>query len=285
MSSTSPESPAEANPPLKTENGVRLTILAKNLQIVSLQGLTVLQDRVVVPTLDGAIATVSAIGEVNVLTNLLTAELGIAFGICSIDAGIAVTVSGFDPVHYLVQVAADGQHETIADLSEISGFYGAPFGVAAYDGGFVIAGTTDVVSGDGALFRVSSAGQITQLVSLKQFGNALDVAVHQGQFITLHEKGDLLRIAPTGEVTVIANLMQMNLGIPFKLAVQAEDLLVTTNTGQVVRIDPDGKATAIVELFKPIYSVPSGIALWGDDLIVSTMNGYLLRLEIGSASV
>lgn len=280
MSQTAPESPApDANQPLKTLNGVRLTILAKNLKILSLQGLAIVDDRVIVPTIDGEVIAVSAIGEVKPLTNLLAVELGIPFGICAIDSGVVVTTSGFDPVHYLVRVDADGTHEQIADFSEISGTYGAPFGVAAHDGGFIVAGTRDVVSGDGALFRVTRQGQITQLAGLKQFGNALDVVVHRGQFITLHENGDLLRIAPTGEVTVLANLVQSGLGIPFKLTVQADNFLVTTNTGQVVRVNPLGKSETIVELDRPTYSVPSGIALWGNDLIVSTMNGYLLRLE------
>ncbi|WP_088890963.1 hypothetical protein [Leptolyngbya ohadii] len=283
MSQTTSQPPApDANLLPKTVNGVRLTILAKNLKILSLQGLAIVDDQIIVPTIDGEIIAVNAIGAVKPLTNLLTVELGVPFGICAIDSGVVVTVSGFDPVHYLVKVSADGKHETIADLSEISGTYGAPFGVAAYDDGFIVAGTTDVISGDGALFRVTQQGQITEVVGLKQFGNALDVVVHRGQFITLHENGDLLRIAPTGEVTVLANLVQSGLGIPFKLTTQADNFLVTTNTGQVVRVDSVGKPVAIVELPRPTYSVPSGIALWGDDLIVSTMNGYLLRLQTDS---
>ncbi|MBD1852885.1 hypothetical protein [Leptolyngbya sp. FACHB-711] len=290
MSQTASESSTlHENSPPKMENGVRLSILAKNLNLVGLQGLAVMQDRVIVPTVDGEIVTVSPIGEVNVLTNLLTAQIGVPFGICAItppgeqlhtDSGVVVTVSGFDPVHYLVRVSPDGQHETIADMSEISGTYGAPFGVATYNSGFIVAGTTDVIAGDGALFQVSRQGQITNLVSLKQFGNALDVVVQQGQFITLHEKGDLLKISPTGEVVVLVNLIEAGFGIPFKLAAQAENLLVTTNTGHIVRVDPEGKPTAIVELFKPIYSTPLGIAIQGNDLIVSTTNGSLLRLQI-----
>lgn len=285
MSQPAPEPPAPNENPLpktedvKTENGVRLTILAKNLNLIGLQGLAMMQDQVIVPTVDGEILAVSPIGEIRVLTNLVTAEIGVPFGICPTDSGVVATVSGFDPVHYLVRVSPDGQHETIADMSEASGEFGAPFGVAAYNGGFMVAGTTDVISGDGALFRVSSGGEITKIVGLKQYGNAVDVAVQQGQFITLQEKGDVLRIAPTGEVTVLVNLVEAGLGIPFKVITQGEDLLVTTNTGQILRIDAQGKPTPIVELFKPIYSTPLGIAIWENDLIVSTINGYLLRLE------
>jgi hypothetical protein len=281
MSQPAPASPApDSNPSAKTVNGVRLTILSKNLRLVGLQGIAAIQDRVIVPTVDGEVMSISAIGEMNVLTNLLSAQIGVPFGVCPIDSGVVMTVSGFDPVHYLMQVSLDGQYETIADLSDISGFYGAPFGVAAYDGGFIVAGTTDVIAGDGALFQVGSQGEISQLVALKQFGNALDVVVQQGQFITLHEKGDLLRVSPAGEVTAIVNLVEAGLGIPFKLAPQAENLLIVTSTGHIVRVDPSGNPAPIVELFKPIYSTPLGIALWGDDLIVSTDNGYLLRLAI-----
>jgi len=74
--------------------------------------------------------------------------------------------------------------------------------------------------------------------------------------------------------------VEAGLGIPFKLAPQAENLLIVTSTGHIVRVDPSGNPAPIVELFKPIYSTPLGIALWGDDLIVSTDNGYLLRLAI-----
>ena len=270
---------SESQPLIRPQAALRVSVLAQDLKIQSLQGLVVQNDRVIVPTLDGQILRVAADGTIEVLTDLLKAELGIPFGIGTSNEDVIVTVSAFDPVHYLVRVKPDGTFETIANFSEINGFFGAPFGVAAYNSGYVVAGTTDVVSGDGALFRIDSRGAALKMVDLKPFGNGLDVVVHRGNFVTIHEKGHLLQIAPTGEVFVLADLMKAGMGIPFKLAASGDDLLITTNLGQVVKVDPAGVISTFVEIPRPTYSVPSGIAVWGNDLVVSTVSGYLLKIR------
>jgi hypothetical protein len=249
------------------------------LSIQSLQGLVVQGDRIIVPTLSGQLLQIASDGTTTVLADLMKAELGIPFGIATSNDDVIVTVSAFEPLHYLVRVKPDGTFTPIANLSEISGSFGAPFGVAAYDEGYAIAGTTDVVSGDGALFQINLEGAILNTIELKPFGNALDVVMRDNNFVTIHEKGHLLNITPTGEVSVLANLMQASLGIPFKLAVSGDDLLVTTNSGKVVNVDPVGVITTIVEIPIAAYNVPAGIALWSDDLVVSTVGGYLLKIN------
>lgn len=270
---------SESQPLIRPQTALQVSVLAQDLKIQSLQGLAVQNDRVIVPTLGGQILRIAADGRTEVLTDFMKAELGIPFGVGISNGELIVTVSAFDPVHYLMRVKPNGTFETIANLSEISGFFGAPFGIAAYDNGYVVAGTTDVVSGHGALFRVDSRGTSVKMIDLKPFGNALDVVVHRGNFMTIHEKGQLLRIAPTGEVFVLADLMKAGMGIPFKLAISGDDLLITSSLGQVVRVEPSGIITTFVEIHRPTYSLPCGIAIWGNDLVVSTVSGYLLKIQ------
>jgi hypothetical protein len=269
-----PQSPTETTP--------RVTVLAKDLKLQTLQGLTVSQDQVIVPTLEGQLLQVTPDGTTSVLVDLLKAELGIPYGMNTQDGTVIATVSSYDPLHYLVAVKADGSFSKIADLTEISGVFGAPFGVAVDHDRYVVAGSTDVVSGEGLLYAVSPQGEIAKLVDLKEFGNSFSIVVHQKQFFVTQEKGQLLRIRPdakTEPVSILADLIQAGLGHPFGLAGRGEDLFVSLGSGWIITVDMSGKISTLVNLL-PNYGVPSGLAVLQDQLIVATNSGYLLQIQV-----
>jgi hypothetical protein len=253
----------------------------KNLNLQTLQGLTVSQDKLIVPTLAGELLQIAPDGTTSVLVDLLKADLGIPYGLTTQDGDVIATVSGYDPVHYLVRVKPDGNFSTIADLSEISGFYGAPFGVAIYNDSYIVAGSTDVVSGEGLLYSVNPQGESTKLVDLAKFGNSFSVVVDQNQFLVTQEKGHLLRITPTATepVAVIADLLTSGFGHPFGLVMRGDDLFVSLGSGQLIKVDAAG-ITTVAELPLSTYGVPSGLAVLQNELIVATNGGYLLRVQV-----
>lgn len=247
-----------------------------------MQGVAVTPQGYVVPTLDGTVLHVTPKGKTSMLADLLKADFGIPFAIVLWQDDAIVTVSDFIPRHHLIQISPDGKLKVIADLSEVSGFYGAPFGVAVSESGYIVSLSTDVVESTSVLLRVSSQGDITKIADLSRFGNPFAVVADDRDFVIAQQKGQLLRMSASGDITVLVNLVELGLGIPFGVAVKGKTYFATTNSGLIVRIKPDGTASTVVNLLSQKLGIPSGIAISGSDLIATTNSGYLLRIRNGS---
>jgi hypothetical protein len=259
---------------------VQISVLAQKLNIYTLQSVTVSQNQIVVPTLDGQLLTVMPDGKSAVLVELLKANLGVPFGIDSDGKDLIVTVSGFLQEHYLVRVRPDGKYSAIADLSKLSGMYGAPFGVTVYQNAYWVTHSSDVVEDKSQLLRISPDGKIASIADLTQFGNPFGITVYQQNFVIAQSFGALVRVTAQGEAKAIVNLKDLEFGIPFDVAVWRDRLVATTNAGQIVQVDATGKVGSIVDLVKQKYGIPSGIAVRGEDLIVTTNNGFLLQITV-----
>ncbi len=259
--------------------GRNLAILtiAQGLNLYTLQGVAVSPIGFGVPTLDGEVLQISPMGEIVPLVNLQTLQLGIPFAIAADHADWVVTTSDYFPNHHLVRVSPAGKVTPIADLSELSGDAGAPFGVTVSNGDYIVTLSTDVVEATGLLLRVSATGVITKIAELID-GNPFGVVTMGKDFVVAHSKGQLLRVTPQGEKSLIFDVQRAGFGLPFGVAVWNDNLLVTTNLGWVVTVDRQGKGVAIVDLLKAGFGVPSGIAVSDHGVIVTTNSGYLLKI-------
>ncbi|MBW4422471.1 MAG: hypothetical protein KME13_25215 [Myxacorys californica WJT36-NPBG1] len=265
-----------------------ISVIAQGLKLLTLQGIALQGDALVVPTLEGTLVRISPQGQVTPLVNFLSANLGIPFAITAErnsqgnpaqDNALIVTVTGYLPDHYLVRVKPDGTYAKITDLTQICTEFGAPFGVAVYQQNYVVTLSTDVAEAVGQIVRVGPDGTISQPILLDGRGNPFGIAVQTDEFVVAQSKRLLLRVTQTGKVSTIVDLQQAGFGIPFFVAVWNTDLVITTNLGWVVKLDSDGKIDAIVNVRAAKYGIPSGIAVYQNDLIVTTNSGYVLRLS------
>jgi hypothetical protein len=260
------------------QEAVTIIPIAQRLNIYTLQGVAVSQDGFGVPTLDGQLLLIGTDGATRSLVDLAKADLGIPFAIAKQNGDWIVTVSAYSPLHCLVRVKRDGTYTKIADFSELSGDFGAPFGVVTNGSEYIVTLSTDTLESTGVLLRVSAGGTIAPIATLTEFGNPFGVVVSGNDFVVAQSKGQLVRVSPTGKSFVMVDLKAAGFGIPFMIAVQNENFYVTTNLGLVVKVDRLGKVKAIVDLLKAQYGIPSGIGCSGKDLIVTTNSGYLLRI-------
>ncbi len=263
---------------LMTQKDAAISVIAQNLNLYTLQGVAVSPAGFVVPTLDGTLLHISLQGKTITLVDLEKADRGIPFGIATHKTDWIVTTSDYFPNHYLVRVKPDGTVITIADLSELSGDAGAPFGVVVSGDNFIVTLSTDVVEARGLLLQISAAGVVTKIADLNGYGNPFGVAIVGSDFVVAQSKGQLLRVTPSGKTSVIIDLQKAGFGIPFGVAVQNQNIFVTTNSGFVIKVDRSGKGAAIANLLKSRFGIPSGIAVTDDGLVVTTGSGYLLKL-------
>lgn len=272
--------PLPAAPPQADRSPITISVLANDLNTFTPQGVAILNNQVIVPSLDGRLLQVKPEGMITTLANLLAANLGIPFGIVEQQDSLVVTVSAYEPEHYLVQVKLDGSIRTIADLTSLSGPEGAPFGVAVNGANYIVTLSTDVNSATSALLQVEPSGQIQQIADLSDFGLAFGVVVSQGDFIVAQEKGQLLRVKPNGQILVLADLLKAGLGKPFDITALPEGgFAVTTHAGLVVRVDASGAMTRIADLTIEDHGIPSGIAAYQNSLVVTTNKGKLLQIQ------
>lgn len=265
---------------LRSKLMVQISIVAEKLNIYTLQRVAVRQNQIVVPTLDGQLLSVTAQGASTILADLLKAELGIPFGIVDQGDDVIVTVSNYTPDHYLVRVKPDGQVSTIANLSQLCGEFGAPFGVAVYQNQYWVTLSPDVAASKGQLLSISPTGKITPIAVLNSFGIPFGITVWNGAAVIAQSYGQLVQVSPTGITKTIVDLQALKFGIPFDVAVWQNQLVATTNTGQVVRIDAAGTVTTIADLAQEKRGIPAGIAVSGNDLIVTTNSGFLIRITV-----
>lgn len=258
---------------------IQIAVLAQKLNIYTPQGVAVSQGNVIVPTLDGQLLKIAPDGTSTSIVNLVKSELGVPFGIVEQGQDLIVTTSSYLPQHYLLRVKPNGKVETIADLSQRSGFYGAPMGVAIDQGDYLVTVSTDVIDSTSELVQVSPTGEIRSIAKLNQFGNPFGLVVQDQSVVVAQSFGQLVRVGLKGEVSAIADLKTLGFGLPFDVAVWRDRLVATTNSGLVVQVDADGKVSTIADLAKAKYQIPSGIVALGDDLIVTTNGGFLLRIS------
>lgn len=256
----------------------QVTVIAQKLNIYTLQSVAVSKGNIIVPMLDGQLLKITPDGKQTPIVNLVQAELGVPFGISDQDQDLIVTVSGYLPQHYLLRVKSDGKVETIADLTQRSGFYGAPFGITVDRGDYIVTLATDVVDSTSELIRVSPTGEISPIVNLTPFGNPFGVVVQNQSIVVAQSRGQLVKVE-NGKAIVIVDLKAQGFGIPFDVTIWRGQLTATTNSGLVIQVDGRGKVTTIADLAKARYQIPSGIATLGEDLIVTTNGGFVLRIS------
>lgn len=259
---------------------MQVSVIAEKLNIYTLQSVALSQGNYIVPTLDGQLLKVTPQGTQTVLVDLLKADLGVPFGIVDQGNDLIVTVSAYLPQHYLVRVKADGSFATIADLSQMSGLYGAPFGVTVHQNDYLVTHSQDVVDDQGQLLRVKTDGTVSAIADLTKFGNPFGIVVHDRAFIVAQSFGHLVRVSEQGEVASLVNLQDAGFGLPFDVAVWGDRLVATTNTGLVIQVGQDGKVETIVNLQERKFGVPSGIAVNRNELIVTTNGGFLLKIAL-----
>ena len=258
---------------------MQVSVIAKGLNVYTLQSLAVSGGNYIVPTLDGQLLTVTPAGTRTVLADLLKADLGVPFGMTEQGTDLIVTVSGYLPQHYLVRVKADGAVSTIADLSEMSGAYGAPFGVVVDRDVYWVTLSQDVVEDQSQLVRVDAQGKASAIADLSRFGNPFGITMRDRSFVVAQSFGHLVQVTEQGEVSSIADLKSAGFGLPFDVAVWRDRLVATTNAGLVIQVMPDGKVSAIVNVQEQKFGIPAGIAVDGEDLVVTTNGGFLLRVS------
>ncbi|MBW4524517.1 MAG: hypothetical protein KME18_04865 [Phormidium tanganyikae FI6-MK23] len=257
---------------------MQIAVIAQKLNIYTLQSVAVSKNNVIVPTLDGQLLKITPDGKSSSIVNLVQAELGVPFGIIDQEQDLIVTVSGYLPQHYLLRIKPDGKVETIADLTQRSGFYGAPFGVTVDQGDYLVTLSTDVIESSSELVRVSPNGKISLIANLTQFGNPFGLVVQNQAIIVAQSYGQLVRVEK-GEAKAIVDLKALGFGIPFDVTIWRDLLTATTNSGLVVQVDAAGKVNTIADLAKAKYQIPSGITTLGNDLIVTTNGGFVLRIS------
>jgi hypothetical protein len=269
------------NPSPPTTDNFSLRVLAAGLKLNTLQGLAVVQDSLIVPTMDGEIVRVRRDGAMTVLTNLLEADLGIPFAIAPKDANsVVVTTSTYDPLHFLLQVGLDGTVTPIADLSEFNTPYGAPFGVVCAGDDYILAGSQDVINDRGLLYRVTAQGTIAEMVSLVEFGDPLELCLNRQQAIISMRNGDVLQVKTdrTKQITMLADLKKLGFGVAFGIVPQNTNYIMTTNTRKIIQVTPMGQVSVLYDLTPRNVGVPAGIAWWRERLVISTDGGLLLEI-------
>ncbi|HTL87921.1 MAG TPA: hypothetical protein VL134_00880, partial [Leptolyngbya sp.] len=194
---------------------MQIAVLAQKLNIYTLQSVAVSQNHIIVPMLDGQLLQIAPDGTRTSIVNLVTSELGVPFGIIDQAQDLIVTVSAYLPQHYLVRVKLDGKVETIADLTQRSGLYGAPFGVAIDQEDYLVTISTDVINSTSELVRVRPNGKMSLVAKLSQFGNPFGLIVQDQSVVVAQSYGQLIRVGMQGEVATIADLKALGFGIPF----------------------------------------------------------------------
>jgi len=261
---------------------VTISIIAKDLNIYTFQGLVQSNNNFIVPTLDSRLLQITPEGTISTLVEFCQGfeceRFGAPFGIALREDNLIVAISGYSFGGSLVRVSLDGKFSTIADLTEVSKL-GGPFGVAVNGDEFLVTTATDAMESQGLLVRVTPNGIVKAIADLSEFGIPFAVTVSQGSFVIATERGMLVRVSPSGTISQIANCKSAGLGIPIGLTSSEDSLIVTTNQGLLVRMDHNGTFSTITDLLQRNFGIPSGVIKSRDDLIVTTTAGYLLRVS------
>ncbi len=233
-----------------------------------------------VATLDGDLVQISSDGAIALLANV--SRFGVPTGITSNGEAIEVVLSAQESGHFLVRVVAANKMSVVADLSQLAGEFGAPFGIAAHDGYYpyyLVTISTDVVGSGGLVARVSASGKVSELARLSSTPFGI-VAISDGAIATL-EDGQVVKISTAGEVLTIANLVEADLGIPLGITCEQNHYLVTTAKGWLVQIETDGTLTPVINILAEKFGPPTAITCFQDRRIMLTSTGNLLSMTSG----
>lgn len=261
----------------------KVSLVTQGLQIIPLQGVAVSDGDIIVPTLDRGLLRVKQNQEVVTLADV--SRYGIPFGIAQNHGSFLVTISALEAGDCLLRVTKSGFFFTIAQLSQVCGSFGGPFGVAASDDFIVVATASDVANSQGRLIRLQRNGSISTLADMGDFGIPFAVTASNNGFIVGCESGDLLRVNSDGAVTPIVNLVSAGFGIPFDLVEVDNLLIVTSNTGNLLQVNYDGTVSTIIDLSANGLGIGSGVAVLDKTYIVTTNTGNLLRIETDAAAI
>ncbi|BCL38461.1 hypothetical protein [Nostoc sp. MS1] len=271
-----------------------VSTIVSGLKLLTFQGITVIAGDIVIATVEGEILRCDADRNITPWINIF--NYGIPTGIVSYNDGLAVVLSGQESGHFLMRVTPQAQVSLVAELSQIVGEFGAPFGVSVhkyYYPYYIVAASTDVIGSAGLVARVSPSGQVSILTRLPSscfgiVGNYPDVESNVGdglhpsvahRIVVTQEDGRLLEVSLSGKVTEIVNLQEIGLGFPSGIACNQDSLAITTSTGWVVLIDSQGKLLPLINLVDVSVGEPTTITSFGNDWVVATKAGDLLRLS------
>jgi hypothetical protein len=263
-----------------------VSALATELNLFTFQGVAATQQGIVIATLDRTIVKVSPDGVLTPIADVST--FGIPAGVTESAHHLIVAVSAEEAGDCLVRVTPEGKVSLIADLSEICGGFGAPFGVATGRGFYGVAIATDVSASTGCLAKVSLMGQVSVLADLAGYGTPFAVASYSDLFIVAQENGAILQVSASGKVTPIVNLVETGYGIPFGVAIHHPNFLVTTNSGNLLQITPAGGVTVLADIRAEGFGLPAGVAVAVGDrtgaeaptCIVTTTTGNLVQVSL-----
>jgi hypothetical protein len=251
--------------------------LASGLNLFTFQGVVMTHGDFVLTTLDSCLVQVSAEGKVKTLADV--SKYGIPAGIAAEQGSYIVAVSAEESGDLLMRITSAGQPTVLADLSDVCGGFGAPFGVAVVKDGYLVAIATDVNDSVGRLIKVDRKGRITTVADLTGYGLPFGVAVDGDTIVVAQETGHLLNISSTGDVSPLVNLVKLGFGIPLGVTLGNQKVIATTNSGLVVQVGTDGVPVVLADITKAQFGIPAGIALRDRQLVVTTNSGYLLQIN------
>ncbi len=260
----------------------RLSLITSGLKMMTFHEVAVSDGQLIVATLEGDLLKISLDGTVTKWVNLV--RYGIPAGVVNMQGTIAVTLSAQESGHFLMQVSPEGKITETADLSQLAGEFGAPFGIAAHGGYYpyyLVAIVTDVTGSGGLIVRVTPSGKVSQLVQLPS--SPFSIAAAGDRIFVTQEDGNILQISLTGQVEPIANLIEAGLGIPLAITNSIPDsqgtCLVTTSMGWLVQILSDGALSPLVNIQEAGFGLPTTLTAINDSYIVATITGNLLRVD------
>lgn len=269
---------------LPPPNSNRVVTLATGLNLFTFQGVIGTDRGFLVATLDNAIVQVQANGKVSRLVNL--AQYGSPAGVAEHNGNLIVTVSAEEMGDFLVRVAPNGKVSIIADLIDVCGGFGTPFGVAVGDGFYAVAIATDVSSSSGCLARVSFDGHVSIFADLPGQGIPFGVAPLQQGFAVTVEQGKVLHVVESGQFKTLADLAKTGYGIPFGIASYGNQLVLVTNEGYLLNLAIDGQTKEIANLKADGFGIPASVAIVPPKeganpvCLVTTIGGNLLGVNL-----
>jgi hypothetical protein len=276
------EQQALLNQSSSTTSG-RVSTIATGLNLFTFQGVIATDRSSVVSTLDNAMVAVHANGAVSRLADL--AMYGIPAGVTMHDGNLIVAVSAEESGDLLIRVTPSGKVSVIADLVEVCGSFGAPFGVAVGNGFYAVAIAADVSASTGCLVRVGMDGQVSMLADLPGQGIPFGVARWQEGFAVTVERGQLLQVSENGRFSTLVDLTKAGYGIPFGVANHGKQLVLTTNAGYVLDVAANGKITEMANLKAAGFGIPASVAIVPPSktsspaCLVTTTSGNLLQVN------
>ena len=260
----------------------KISIITTGLKILSFQGITVSNGDIVVSTLDGDLLRISSkVAKEESLWSIAkwanVYNFGIPTGVADIHGTIVVAVSALESGDFLMRVTQSGDVSSIADLSTVTGEFGAPFGVAVHLSYYcMVAISTDVIASRGLVIRVNPQGKISEVAKLSS--SPLGIAANQDGFAVTQEDGQLLQISVSGKIKAIANLDSAGLGKPLGVIYDQDNCIVATNAGFLVKVFPDGRLEKLINLVEAGFGYPTNITTIGNSYIVATSWGDLLQV-------